>query len=371
MAVVIYKYIVQRRRLIKKEKSDTLKAGTAQPLRPMYSLPLDSYMLGWGVIVPMAILFPYPMLRFLQIQNRVIKMALGTSTFIVAFRCIEAMYYTSPDVVETNVRTYVIYYSSILHFEWNPVTCRRRTIQAKELLRNFLYLVATMWLLSLVLSWEMHYNFRPFSSPVELHEYHLNADLLQPSHLGNMYGLAVLTYLTLAFGFDLTAFGEQAKGYYTAPLFDLPLWTSRCPSEFWSLKWNRMIHIVLKYGTFYSARQFLSTRLAVLLTFIVSGLIHDYIWTLIFYRHKEDDIHFVPVVFKLTAFFLWNGVVMLLERLVGPYVKPLTSQMPTILVSTLVVLTALPVAHWYVGDWVEGGYFYDLSIGLWTIRRQL
>jgi hypothetical protein len=373
MAVVIYLGIVQRRLSVKEEKVQTNGAMNGTDiLSRQYSLPLESYLLGWGVIIPLAVAFPYPMLRFLQIHNKVIKMSLATTTFIVAFRCIEAMYHTSPAVVETNLMTYVVYYSSILHFEWDPVACLRRPVMAMELLRNFLYLGATMGLLSLVLSWEMHYQFRPFASPspVQLHEYHLNYDLWQPAHLGNMYGLAVLTYLTLSFGFDLTAIGEQFKGYYTAPLFDLPLWTSRGPTEFWTLKWNRMIHIVLKYGAFYPARQFCSPRLAVLLTFIVSGLVHDFVWSLIFYRHDpQDDLQFAPVVFKLTAFFLWNGVVMVLERPVGRLIQPVSSQLPTIVVSTLVVLTALPVAHWYVGDWVEGGYFRDLSIGLWTIRK--
>jgi hypothetical protein len=34
-----------------------------------------------------------------------------------------------------------------------------------------------------------------------------------------------------------------------------------------------------------------------------------------------------------------------------------------------VVLTALPVSHWYTGDWAVGGYFQHLSVGLWLIRR--
>jgi hypothetical protein len=222
-----------------------------------------------------------------------------------------------------------------------------------------------------VLSLEMNYNFEPFasSSPVKLEDFHFNLDLLSPAHLGNTYCLAVLTYLTLTFGFELAVLGEQIKGYYTPPVFSNPLFTSTSPSDFWGRKWNKMIHRILKYGAFEPARQFVSVPAAVVFTFVVSGLVHDYSWSLIFYQHGKCLDCFVPVLLKLTAFFAWNGVVMLLERPLGPYVRPLTSRLPVAVVSTLVVLTALPVSHWYSGDWAKGGYFADLSIGVWQIRK--
>jgi Membrane bound O-acyl transferase family len=388
MAVIIYKCIVQRRRqttivtTTTKTSSSTIQQQQQPPQKQysnQYTLPIDSYILGWGVILPLSILFPYQLLNVLYLQNKVIRMALASTAFIVGFRCIEAMYHTSPPTVERNLYTYMIYYSSLLHYEWDPVTGTRRRITVRELLYNCVGFLFTMALLSIVLSMEMYYNFQPFSnSPVQLHEYHFNFELLLPSHIGNMYGLAVLTYFTLAFGLGITGIGEQVKGYYTAPIFDHPLWTSRSPSEFWGVKWNRMIHTLLKYGTFRPARQFMSKRMAILVTFIVSGIIHEYVWTLLFYQYPNGTIpdasnastQHVPVVWKLTLFFVWNGVVMLLERPVAPYVQHMTSKLPTWIVSTLVVWTALPVSHWYTGDWVVGGYFHDLSIGLWMVRKQ-
>ena len=44
-----------------------------------------------------------------------------------------------------------------------------------------------------------------------------------------------------------------------------------------------------------------------------------------------------------------------------------TTQEPV--VSHLVLLTGLPVCHWYGGDWATGGYFHDLSLGTWLIRK--
>lgn len=351
-AVVNYYGIVQRRRTV------------------------EAYLLGWGVVLPIAFALPYGVLEALNIQSRVIKMASATPTFIVGFRTVEAMYGTAPPTVESTLVTYATYYSTLVHFCWDPKSRTRRVIRFSELLANARHLAVGLLMLSAVMSFEMHYKFEPFASPVKLDDFHLTLDLLSPAHLGNAYCLAVLTYLTLSFGLELTAFGEQVKGYYTAPIFANPLFTSTSPSDFWGRRWNVMIHRILKYGAFLPARQFVSVPAAVVFTFVVSGVMHDYVWSLVFYQHKQGintdgrclDC-FVPVLLKLTAFFGWNGVVMLLERPLGPYLRTVSSRLPTAVVSTLVVLTALPVSHWYSGDWAKGGYFRDLSIGVWLIRK--
>jgi hypothetical protein len=147
---------------------------------------------------------------------------------------------------------------------------------------------------------------------------------------------------------------RHRQGLDTKPVFSNPLSTSRSPSEFWGRKWNLMIHRILKFGAFLPARQYVSNEMAVLWTFIVSGLVHDYVWSLLFYQHEhtknEDGVCldcFVPAVLKLTAFFFWNGAVMLLERPIGRVPESHHEAYPDSNMSTLVVFTALPVSHWY------------------------
>jgi hypothetical protein len=188
----------------------------------------------------------------------------------------------------------------------------------------------------------------------------------------------VHTYFHLLVGFELTNFGENVKGYLTKPTFINPLWASTSPTDFWGRKWNLMIHNILKGGAFLPARKFVSTPVAVLLSFVASGLIHDYVWVAIFYHHghqKDPDTGvcnncFSPIPLKLTAFFLWNGIVMMLEKPLGK-LPPFTwfARLPLPLLSTLVVFTALPVSHWYTGDWVVGGYFADFTLALWRIKK--
>ena len=190
---------------------------------------------------------------------------------------------------------------------------------------------------------------------------------------------SVHTYFHLLVGFELTNFGENVKGYLTKPTFLNPLWDSTSPTDFWGRKWNLMIHNVLKYGVFLPSRKFVPTKVAILVSFIMSGLIHDYVWAVIFYHHgHQRDAEtgichgcFKATTLKLTAFFLWNGVILLLEK---PLAKlpPFTwcsAHLPRPLLSTLVLLTALPVSHWYMGDWAVGGYFNDFTIALWHVRK--
>ena len=126
------------------------------------------------------------------------------------------------------------------------------------------------------------------------------------------------------------------------------------------------------------ARKYFSWPVATMVTFLASGLLHDYAWSIVFYHSSAtksttdfQERIFHPMWLKLTAYFLWNGAVMLLERPFCrwvPGVEWLSQRLPTPFVSTLVVLTALPVSHWYTGDWARGGFFTDFAHGLWHFR---
>ena len=285
------------------------------------------------------------------------------------------MYNTSPRTVESSIGTYMVYYTSLSHFEWDPKTEKRKKISFYGFVSNFSRFLIHFHLLSVVLSFAMHFDYKPFQSKVDLHEYHFNADILSPGHLGNAYVLALLTYLVLATAFELAAVGENLKGFKTKSIFLNPMFASRSPTDFWSRRWNMTIHRLLKHGVFLPARQFFPLPIAVALTFLGSGLLHDYSWTVIFYKpgHLLDEHGFcegcfVPILFKVSCFFLWNAVIMILEKKVG-HLFGFTKSWPTIVVSTLVVLTALPVSHWFTGDWAIGGLYADYAIGLWHIRK--
>jgi hypothetical protein len=221
-AVVIYKFIVQRR-------------GTT-----------GAYLLGWAVIVPIAIYLPFFFLEFLDLRNKVIALSASTLMTVICFRCIEAMYNTSPDVVETSIENYIAYYSSIVPFVWDSKTKERKKITASELISSFVGILVFFTATSLLLSFLMYTNYRPFDSPVRLDGMEWSIDLLTPAHIGNAYFHVLLLYCTLKTGFDLTAFGENLKGVASQKIFDSPFVGTRSLTDFWTNRWNRMIQQVLK-----------------------------------------------------------------------------------------------------------------------------
>ena len=330
---------------------------------------------GYGIILPLAACAPFFLLEYLQVRNKTLKCSLGTSGAIPFFRCLEAMYGTSPHTVEHSVRTYMEYYTALTHFEWNPKTKTRRLLTIREAWDCLVRTASHFHLLSLVVSIGLHCNFSLFDSPVVVNEYHITWDLLRPAHLANSYFMAVAVFLHISTTFELASLPDNLQGYYTQPIFHNPLFCSRSPSDFWGRRWNMTIHRMVKHGVFLPAQKYLPVSVAMLLAFLGSGLIHEYCWATMFYNFRDmhnadgvcvaDDCYH-PRPFKVLAFFLYNAVLVLLEKQLGgskSWIAKTTRSWPTPLVSTLVVLLSLPVAHWFYGDWAMGGYMREFAIG--------
>jgi hypothetical protein len=129
---------------------------------------------------------------------------------------------------------------------------------------------------------------------------------------------------------------------------------------------------MLKHCIFLPAKQVFPTPVCVVLAFVFSGLLHDYAWTLMFYNYDymhnadgfcHDEKCYHPVMFKVTMFFAWNAIIMLLEKRIGHWFS-FTKTWPTVIVSTLVTMTALPLSHWFMGDWAGACFFFSFSISL-------
>lgn len=368
-AAVVYTQIVVRRR----EQETSSSSSSAHSL-------LSIYLLGWGIIIPLALYLPYEILELLDVQNKAVKLSLSTLPTVVAFRTIEAMYGTSPPVVESSLGTYIAYYSSLMHCEWDLKTLQRRRITSSELLETFGRIAFHFHLISVLLSVAMHFEYQPFPSKVPLDSFFVSWDLFAPSHLLNCYLLALVTFYMLSTAFELTAVSDNARGFYTKSIFHNPLWTSRSPSEFWGARWNLMIHRILKHGVYLPVRRFFPTRMAVVATFVASGLLHDYCWSVIFYHHRSGACAstansdtpngcWSPILLKPTAFFAWNGIVLLMERPIRPHCPHWMTSLPTPIVSTVLLLTALPVSHWFTGDWAAGGMYSDFALATWHVRQ--
>lgn len=213
-AVIVYKLIVQRRNTV------------------------ESFLLGWGFVIPMSCYLPFYLMELFDTRNKVMNLSASTLMTCIAFRCIEAMYDTSPAVVESSLLNYCAYYSSPVPFKWDEKEKGRKKVTLKKMTSFTAEILFTFTAASILLSFLMHYNFRPFGDDhVSLDVFHITWDLVSLRHIANAYFHALLVYFTLSTGFNLTALNEMMKGYDVRKIFDSPFLRSRSPTEFWTERW--------------------------------------------------------------------------------------------------------------------------------------
>ena len=118
--------------------------------------------------------------------------------------------------------------------------------------------------------------------------------------------------------------------------------------------------------------------LAAMAAFIASGLFHEWIlYSMYVITNSEKDesgqcstCYSPPIRGKQLAFFAWNAVVLVLQHFIGHFylfgwVK---KTLPAVVVTALVILTVLPIAHLFLDDYIRGRFFHDLSVGFLIIR---
>jgi hypothetical protein len=149
-----------------------------------------SFWVGYGIIIPIAIQIPYAMIILLDVQNKFMAQCCSVPANVVVFRTLEAMYGTSPPVVESSLTNYINYYSSFVHAQWSDKTKSRVKIEKSEVVANLMRCIVILNFSSLMLSVLLHYDFELFQSRVKLEEFHINTDLFSCGHLGNTYSLA-------------------------------------------------------------------------------------------------------------------------------------------------------------------------------------
>ena len=139
------------------------------------------------MIIPSVVQLPHPLINYLGLTNRALRMSLTTLPCNVTFRCIEAMHGTSPVCVEDSLTNYLIYYSSVVDFMWDEKSRERIKITSRELLQHLWKITIQMLILSPLLSTLFQFDYKPFPSDVVLEDYHLSLDLLKPGQLMNNY----------------------------------------------------------------------------------------------------------------------------------------------------------------------------------------
>jgi hypothetical protein len=175
LACIVYKYIIQKR-------------GTT-----------TAFLVGYGFVLPLVVILPFVLIPLLDIRNMVLQISIASTPIFVFFNCLEAMYGTSPPVVEKNVVMYCIYYSSpvpfcIDHKTEELVKATRSEIQKKS--RDYMINVV---LTSLFFSVLLPVAYSPFPSSREAGGQPVSSiyNLLHWGHLLNNY-IVACTFVSIS-----------------------------------------------------------------------------------------------------------------------------------------------------------------------------
>lgn len=142
--------------------------------------------------------------------------------------------------------------------------------------------------------------------------------------------------------------------------FDNPLLASRSLTEAWGTRWNQPVHLLLKRGIYEPARSSgMSKGTAALLTFVGSGLLHEYNFLAHNYPAINDGVYRVGSV---TLFFLVMGGLMVAESIVYNKCLPrpvrnFFRNLPSPLTATLLcLLVSGPAERYFFRSFTYSGF---------------
>ena len=173
----------------------------------------------------------------------------------------------------------------------------------------------------------------------------------------NSYSQLWWLYLMASFCLDFGSLLVMMQGATTEPPFANPLLQSRSYREAWGERWNRPVHLFLKRSVYKPLRRTgVSPLGATILTFIASGLLHEYN----FYCHNYKAYQFG----RAMIFFCAMGILMILEEggngpnaAVFPsclqrWVAAIPTPICAILLQSVVVPIFVPL---FFQSWVDSG----------------
>jgi len=336
----------------------------------------SSFLVGYGIVIPACLLFPYYLIATLDLRNKILKFAASAIVpNLTLFRCMEAMYGFSPPGTEKTSKQHMIYSASAMEICFDPKTGRPAPAKLSDTLQRLMHFMKYIVILGLYKSAFAPYGYEPF------HEQISDDSMQRPwyrylnvSHMGNNLIAAILLQLYLtAFCGGLIALTHLA-GIKVNDVMKNPLFESTSPSEFWGKRWNILVNGVLKRGVFKPVRQYCSKPIAALATFVASGLFHEWILTAVFFVHsheKDGDGNCIssscyhPAYGYNLAFFLWNAGIIAMEHYIGGLYlfQWIKRTLPRPIITALVLSTALPVAHWFTYDLIKSDYFVHGQVG--------
>lgn len=313
------------------------------------------YLLGWGVLLPAWVVLPPLAVSELGVTNSIMRFCLCViSPTISIFRILEAMYGFAPSHAMSSCSDYALYFTSPFLLVPHKSKCRIWRPAIYHYLPAFLTGLFVTGMYQSLLLQLLPYGSGPESTPSHLYSWSALWDL-QLWYMSLSYAILLQSYLsTFAAGLSMTT--VLLTGHETHVFSKAPLFRSTSPSDFWGRRWNLLIHACLKRGVYQPIRSLGGPAvLAVVSTFAASGLFHE--WLLPAVMPHYPHTHGITM-----AFFLWQALLIVLERIWAPRMGVLGLRGP--FRTLCVIALGLPPGHWFLDSYLRSQYFVH---GQWAL----
>ncbi|KAL7571077.1 hypothetical protein ACA910_003790 [Epithemia clementina (nom. ined.)] len=325
-----------------------------------------AYLTGFGLFLPFWIFAPKVLCSFCDLQNKIFSFCVCVVTPNVSiFRITEAIFGFTPEYAKKSLSSFALYFASPMYLVYDKKSDKFLKVGWTKVLWHLQRFVGFLIFTGLLQSLFTLSSFFPsYGQGTPSNWYHIS-EIFNPV----MWKSSIL--YAILFQFYLATFGEGLSFVTTlitrrqvVAMMNNPIFGSNSPAEFWGRRWNSLIHTCLKNGVYKPVRKLGGSReMAVLASFVASGLFHEWILPVVIFDHDG------PVPGTTSLFFVWQAMLISLEYTVGHWkiVSNITKSLPGLVKTGLVILSGAPLGHWFCDGYVNSNFFVHGHIGLMAL----
>ena len=291
------------------------------------------------------------------------------------------MYGCVPSYLTTSLGAYARYCGSPMILQYNQKEKKYIKATWLDFANHIKWFVIYLFTVGTIQSFALPSHYQPFGS-FEDQAWHDPSRIVHPAQIGNNLVTGILLQTTIAMACEgLIVATVLLTGYKCETVMENPIFGATSPSEFWGKRWNRVVHSKLKRGVYIPLRKHAVPRaLAAGGAFLCSGLVHEWLLTFVLRPLPselgpdgscESPLCCITPLGGATSFFLWNTIIIMLEYAIGgsKLVAQFVKAVPTPLRTVMLVMLALPIAHWFSEPYVMSNFFKHSELSLPLIKE--
>lgn len=316
---------------------------------------MAAYILGFGIFIPFWLHTPAQLLNTFGVKNRLMRFCLGGILPTTSmFRISEVVFGFVPEYALVSASQFSLYVASPMLLRHDAKLDKFVPTTKNFIIEKFSNLIICLFMVGAFQSlYELNLSGAPSFGPLpdDTKDYYSFSRLLDIDQLRDNLFAAILFQLYLCvFGEGLILLTSLCTGKEVVALMKNPIFSSTSPSDFWGHRWNHVVHKCLKNGVYKPVRSITTSPvLGTTAAFVTSGILHEWLLSFVFF---DEHVNFG----RTTGFFAWQAMLVMIESTCGELFSPLR-RLPLSLQSALVILSGLPLAHWFTFHYVHSNFF--------------